>query len=75
MTGTNAGWRQIKDGIVPGMAINEYFGAHPHLMLGRPSVRMGTYRPTLAIHATEPLTVALDRATTGIVRADAEAGS
>ena len=71
-TGTNAGWRNITDDIVPGIAINEYFGTHPDLMLGQPSVVKGTYRPTLAVQATEPLDIALDRATSGIVRADAE---
>ena len=74
-SGTSAGWRQIIDGIVPGIAINEYFGTHSHLILGQPSACMGTYRPTLAVQATEPLPVALDRAIRDIVRADAEARS
>ena len=72
-SGTSAGWRDITDGIVPGVAINEYFGTHPHRILGRPSACMGTYRPTLAVQATEPLPVALDRAISEIVRDDAEA--
>jgi SAM-dependent methyltransferase len=74
-SGTSAGWRDITDGIVPGIAINEYFSTHPHLILGRPSACMGTYRPTLAVQATEPLPVALNRAISEIVRADAEARS
>ena len=71
-SGTGWAWRDITDGIVAGIAVNEYFGTNPHLILGRPSVVRGTYRPTLAVQATEPLDIALDRAISEIVRADAE---
>jgi SAM-dependent methyltransferase len=66
-------WEHAIDGIVPGLAVNEYFTQRRHLILGEPSVRKGVYRPTLAVAATGSITNALARATAELVRTAAAA--
>jgi SAM-dependent methyltransferase len=68
-------WERAVPGVAPGIPVNEYFAARRHLMLGELSVRRGTYRPTLAVRAVEPVDRLLLRATGDVVRAASAAAT